>query len=730
MSIQTGAHFGNYNDENLLRSLKLRYPQGVLDTQTSCHLCLADSVVHGKVAIFETYTCQGPACLFAKTGSGQGAVTVVCEQCALSLDLRQAVATKRLVNAAQSTTGPGNVQKNMTCQCPFGTSALVKTYGVKPMPLGDALFELNREVQYGVVMNSGKLFNEMPSREAIVLDPDALIQHYKACYMTNSDGTPVTGLSFNAKAASLYNQLQSERVSVQIVPGATLPGPAGVVNYVEIICSAPVTTTKVTPVVVRPQVVNRSAPTRCVKHRGDTGTSSNLAGAHQTAQPTGNVICMKVAFPDTEGIGLPVELVCDGILLPGSSKDLMLRLQNMDLQSTKPTFCPISTIGKIRTNVSATSPEHATKRQLLMDIMLQHQVAYEVVDDVFVLLDVDTGENIIFTNIQAALLVCGFGDRAENWDWHFVVLRRGRQFLTLYMLVVHAPYPGLWIIAEHLSVGETVAACTMHSIMVGQDIAPATSVTYEDYVIQRGLWAEDKMLAFLGFSEKSNALQMCLTTDLDDLGGPLYKMGIYDFITMSDVQHGFQEEKKLKVLELAADDAKLNSQFIAKMVADAKQNPTGANSCFAGTVINAGKYGMFRVAIRKSDDHEDEDCGVLITELKVKNEEGAVPEICATAGLHEYLRVGLSHFQGIHKNLLLQDTKLEAVAIYQETGDHHLHYITSSVGTWTKAMSEPFCNFDENETYCNWELRDVATKQVVFKISCEKYKPPCKRTCP
>jgi len=132
-------------------------------------------------------------------------------------------------------------------------------------------------------------------------------------------------------------------------------------------------------------------------------------------------------------------------------------------------------------------------------------------------LDVDTGENIIFTNIQAALLVCGFGDRAEKWDWHIVVLRRGRQFLTLYMLVVHAPYPGLWIIAEHLSVGETVGACTMHSIMVGQDVAPAASVTYENFIIKRGLWAEAKMQALLGFSEKSNALQMCLTTDVEDL---------------------------------------------------------------------------------------------------------------------------------------------------------------------------------------------------------------------
>jgi len=165
------------------------------------------------------------------------------------------------------------------------------------------------------------------------------------------------------------------------------------------------------------------------------------------------------------------------------------------------------------------------------------------------------------------------------------------------------------------------------------------------------------------------------------------------------------------------------------MVAAAEQNPTDSNSCSAGTVINAGKYGMFRVAIKKSDDYEDEDCGVLITELKVKNEEGAVPEICATAGLGEYLRVDLTHFQGIHEELLLQDTKLEAVAIYEESGDDHLHYITSSVGSWTEAMSKPFCNFDENETYCNWELRDVATKQIVFKISFEKYKPPCKGTC-
>jgi len=727
MSINTGTHFDNYNDANLLRSLKLRYPQGFLDSQTSCYLCLADTVEHGKVAIFEKYTCQGPACLSAQTGSGQGAVTMVCEQCALALDLRQAVATRRLMQVALNATGPGNVQKNMTCQCPWGTPALVETFGVRPMPQGDALFELNREVQYGAVMDSSKLFNAMPSREAIVQDPNALMRHYAACYKTNSDNTPVTGLSFNAKVASLYNNVQSQRVSVQIVPGATLPGPEAKIDYVEVICSAPVTTTKVTPVEVRPQEVDRSASTRSVRSRGATrggaGTSSNLAGAHQTAQPTGNVICMKVAFPDTEGTGLPVELVCDGILLPGSSKDLMLRLQNKELQSTKPSFCPISKIGKICTNVSATLPEHATKRQLLMDIVLEHQVAYEVVDDVFVLLDVDTGVNTIFTNIQAALLVCGFGDRAEKWDWHIVVLRRGRQFLTLYMLVVHAPYPGLWIIAEHLSVGETVAACTMHSIMVGQDIAPATTVTYENFIIKRGLWAEDMMPAFLGFSEKSNALQMCLTTDLDDLGGPLHQMGMYDFITMSDVQRGFDEEKKLKILELAAADKTLNSLFVAKMVAEAAQNPTQTNSLFAGTVINAGKYGMFRVSITQADYDGDEDDSEFITKVEVKNEEGAVPEICAKAGLGKHLRVVLVHFEGIHKNLLLQDTELQAVAIYEENFVDHLHYITSSVGYWKEAMSKPFCNFDENETHCNWELRDVATKEIVFKISFEKYEP-------
>jgi len=727
MSIHTGSHFGKYDDANLLRSLKLRYPQALLDSQTSCYLCLNDCV-ENATSIYEKFTCQGVACLSAGTGSGEGAVTVVCEQCALLLDLRERVATKRLLIVNQNATGSGKVQKNMTCQCPFGTDALVKTYGVKSMPQGDTLFALDRAVQYGAVMNSSMLFKQMPSRQAMAQDPDALTRHYAACYMTNDDNTPVTGLSFNAKIASLYNNMQSERVSLQILPGATLPGPEAKIDYIEIICSAPVTTTCVTPVEVQRPEVTRGDGTRSVRSKGVTrggaGTSSNLAGAYQTAQPTGNVICMKVAFPDTEGTGLPIELVCDGILPPGSSNDLMLRLQDMELQSTKPSFCPISKIGKICTNVSATSAEDATKRELLMGIVLRHEVAYEVVDDVFVLLDVDTGKNTIFTNIQTALLVCGFGDRAEKWDWHIVVLRRGRQFLTLYMLVVHAPYPGLWIIAEHLSVGETAEACTMHSIMVGQDIAPATSVVFENYVIKRGLWAEDRMPAFLGFSEKSNALEMCLTTELENLGGPLYELGMYDFITMSDVNRGFQEEKRRKILEFAAADTTLNTQFIAKMVASAQENPTPDNSHFAGIVINAGKYGMFRVNIKKTAPHDHEDSGVPVTILNVNNEEGTVPQINATAGLAEYVRVELTHFRGMHKDLLEQDTELEAVAIFEESGDEHLHFITSTVGCWNQVMSKPFCNFEDYETYCHWELRDVATKEIVFKICVEKYKPP------
>ena len=33
--------------------------------------------------------------------------------------------------------------------------------------------------------------------------------------------------------------------------------------------------------------------------------------------------------------------------------------------------------------------------------------------------------------VSELLEICGFGDRADYWDWHVVVLLRGRSFVTL-----------------------------------------------------------------------------------------------------------------------------------------------------------------------------------------------------------------------------------------------------------------------------------------------------------
>jgi len=729
-------------DLDLQKSYKLRYPEKFLGCQTTCHLCLADTVDENDVSVFEKITCQGLACLSAATGSGKGAVTWLCERCALHLDVRQQAKDKRKQQDRRLQVA--DVQRNMTCQCEFGTHALVDTFMVKKTAEGDVLIALDRSTQIGVLVDGTKLFTEMPPMSALVDNPDAYVEHLVACRKMGPDNKPMTAMTFNTVIANTHNNEQAKRVSVQIVPDTVPFGAPSVdameddnlegkptLHSVDVICSAAVTSTKVKPVPVKGSAVSRGA-TRGVQSKGVTrgsrGTSSKLAQPLETAQPTGNTIRMRFAFPDEERSGIPAELVFDGILPPGSSKGLMLRL--LEPQTTKPSFCPITTILEIKTQVSATLPADASKREIFHEIVGTYKLDYAIVDDFYVVKNIDTGESTVFTNIANALVLCGFGARADHFDWHMVVLRRGRHFLTMYILVVHAPFPGIWIIAERLSLGKTVEDSTVMSIMVGQDVAPHSFTVTDKITIERGLWEEDKMCMFLGFSEKSFALENCLNTRMEDLSGPLQQLGQAAILDIKDVEKGFQATKRRKILLNAIEEDGINNQFVAGYVAqhaeEQKEKGLPASALFPGNVLNAGPHGMFRVVIRTGDKDSDRDERMVVTNLVVKAEEGAVPELLVKIEQQEdeHIFVELIHFKGLDLGNEIKDDQVLEVIYVDTCGDEtQFDTVSYSVGDWQNDSTSPF-KLDDTEDYCDWMLRNADTQQILFKIHFEKYTAP------
>ena len=145
------------------------------------------------------------------------------------------------------------------------------------------------------------------------------------------------------------------------------------------------------------------------------------------------------------------------------------------------------------------------------------------------------------------------------------------------------------------------------------------------------LWKEDKMCMFLGFSEKSFALENCLNTRMEDLSGPLQKLGQAAILDIKDVEKGFQAIKRCKILLNAIEEDGIQNQFFAQCIAahaeEQKAQGLPASALFPGNVLNAGPYGMFRVVIRTGDKYSDLDERMVVINLIVKAEEGAVPEI-------------------------------------------------------------------------------------------------------
>jgi len=176
-------------DPTFKRSVALRYPQAMsADTKITCMYC-TDNGCEKKLAIYESLECQGPSC---KACPGGGAVTVLCEKCALDIDLRKMLALR---------TGGSEVKRNFVCQCPKDSEVAVTIHAVTTGGENNQQrsFLLSRVNQFALVIEGDKLFNEKPSLEMLVKDPSVFKNHVEECFK-NTDGNLHSAITFNASS--------------------------------------------------------------------------------------------------------------------------------------------------------------------------------------------------------------------------------------------------------------------------------------------------------------------------------------------------------------------------------------------------------------------------------------------------------------------------------------------------------------------------------------------------
>jgi len=706
MLLDVKAYLNMYKDHQLLAaSLSVRFPTAIPESCLMCAICQDEDVVDGTTvgvaeqpkvvatkgaySIYEQFICQGTGC-----APGSGGVSWLCERCALVMEIKEMIAKKKFL---------ANIKRNMVCQCPWGSPALVTTY----VATERHNYKLDASAQYGGVIDGPRFFAP-PSMQEIVADPSVLVRHMLACRKMTAEGELVTTLTFNADNANAHNVIGC-RLSVQCLWDEEE-------DTMSVIACAPVSEAKITPV---GRTVTKGATTRGgggSKKARLQGTSSEDAFEDTNTKSTGNVIKFAFPFRDTDGTEEPAELVFEGVLPPGTATGLMQRLRNG--QTTEPSFCPIRTISEIATCVSATSPEDAEHRQALLGILDKHSMQHKVVGDKIVVLNIDTGTERIFKSISESLTLCGFGERADKWDWHVVVLRRGRYFLTLYILVVHAPSPGLWVIAERLTVGETVETCTTKTIMVGQDVSGYSHVESGQLLMERGNWGKEYMKWYIGFSAYSNALETCVNRELENTGPLLHELVEEKLLTMQGVFAGIIRQKNLITAALAAEDVGINNTFIAKISAqhEAQQKLKGIVApapYFPGTTVSVGVYGDIRVVTTQHEDSDDEEGELISTVTMI---EGAVPEMVFEIPSEASVSVQFIHKRGVHPDMVMCVKTLHVSYAENDEDEDHFDTVLYNVNHWTHNVCAKLCRFDTVDTRSFLLLRDPDTQQTIIKM--------------
>jgi len=443
------------------------------------------------------------------------------------------------------------------------------------------------------------------------------------------------------------------------------------------------------------------------------GTSSD--GAEREMSDKNGEGVVSYLFPLKEIVGEEgeVELVCDGVLKAGGMSALLQRLGDEKL-ATVPTFCPMPTLDSITTNIKVDCEEDEGRKTLFTEICEANGVAVGSEGGFYTMVDVDAGKEKLFRGVAESLMICGFGERADKWDWQVVVLRRGRTFLTLYILVVHAPYPGMWVIVEREHIGATVAECTQSYMMIGEDMAPYSEFNNGVYTVKRGLWEPCFMHLYLGFSTLSCALDRCLNTKADDAG--LAVSGCVDcgFMTMEDVKKGFMAQKQRITAKYAQDDLVCNNSFVEKMTAQHQraQEEGEKHEAMEGTLIDLAEYGSLRVVVKEHDGKDDED-GEETRRVTVHDK-----ELRYRVHEQQLIKIKLTHNINTHKPAISSTVPLKLVYIgCHGDEDEEEDVFQWAPGFWEFEMPYPL-EFDHGEATNFWVFRGCS--EEVFRIRVDR----------
>jgi len=705
-------------------SISLRYPAALpAVTEIGCYLCMDAGCVK-QLAVYDRLECKGPAC---KVLAGGGAVTWFCEACALNVDLRKAF---------------GKLQgkefgRNLVCQCPPDSEVDVTTYAVTNGGKHNAqrCFLMSRKDQHAIEIDDDLFFKHKPTHTQLMADPGLLKVHALASLKKEATGEYKSGLTFNAdKCTEHWSQgtaggaLAHKKVSIQLLYD-------DYAQCVRLVATTPSTTVQVkrngSTVATKGAGNKTRGVTRGAK-RQKAGTSSDSASRVDSDKNGEGVLSYSIPMKKAAANeGDEIELVCDGVLRPGGIKGLMKKLEDEDKLDTVPTFCPIVELNSIDTNIDPHGWKAADverNREFLV-ICKEHACRVETNEGHptgprCAITKIDTGKERVFKGICKSLEICGFGDRADHWDWHVVVLRRGRRsFVTLYILAVHAPFPGVWVIVQREHIGDRIEDCQEEFMMIGEDMSPFSTYNNGIFTITRGLWKLDKMHMYMGFTAASSALEKCLNLDPDRFGLLLTALLKRGYLFVADIEASFLRQKKEITARYAQEDLACNNAYMKRiqeeqqaiemrahvapstttaplplgvvaaaaaaavqvvvpngygqsLAAVAVQHDMAAGTGVAmttspwGQTLDLGVYGMIRIVITQyATEHDagyDEDGDVVQNVVICRSTKGVC--VNATVDPDVFVKIKLYHNIGAHHAPYEKDRQFCAVYIC-ETGD-------------------------------------------------------------
>jgi len=478
---------------------------------------------------------------------------------------------------------------------------------------------------------------------------------------------------------------------------------------VRLLATTPSTTVKITKN-MQPRCVSKGGgATRGISAKKPrAGTSSEGAEREMSDKNGEGVVSYVFPLKQVPGEEGEVELVCDGVLKAGGMSALFQRLAD-DKLATVPSFCPIPSLDSISTNIKVDCEQDEGRKTVFLEMCEANGVAVGSEGGFCTMLNVDAGKEKLFRGIAESLQICGFGERSEKWDWHVVVLRRARSFLTLYILVVHAPYPGMWVIVEREHIGASVADCEQSYMMVGEDMAPYSEFNNGVFTVKRGLWEPSFMHLYLGFSSMSFALDRCLNTNAEDAG--LAVSGCVDcgFLTMADVKKGFIAQKKRITAKYAQEDLVCNNTFVEKMTAEHKSDEQH-NPALSGTVIDLAQYGSLRVVVKEHEDKDDEEGAV--THLVTVHDK----ELRFRVHAEQLIKIHMFHTINSHKDAI--DTVLAMQLVYiGQHGDEdaETNALVWAPGYWEFETPYPL-QFDSDEEANYWVIRRGSEEVLKIRV--------------